>query len=480
MIRKFLILLLIINLFSISFGQDYGNDIIDNNHNNFIDLKDSLIGLGGEIIDNTINGIGNTIERIDNKVEQLVNDGSERINQNINNIFNTPNEQVDQNIENEVVQEDNNYGVQESIPMEQTEEQGNDNGVHENIPMEQTEEQGNDNGVQENEEMGQGEEQSNSYIQENGENGENMEMGQGEEQGNNNENDLNQGVNNDNENNNDRKLYYSAYDNESSEEGIECDVTTEKRSSGCPYRFGSLGPFTYNDHRECYIHSPRAGPDDRLEYSFGSPKYMYIDLNAKLKCKVNGRSYETMQRVNIQGAAPCNLIDKSTFRTIPAGTKLNFGQNVIDTDKVKLYITVGNCESVWTHRNRKINPNNCKIDWVGYDSKRCGIDNNGIGKICINGCCSQYGFCGTSESHCGTGCQPYFGTCGIISASSNNNNGKQLKQSSNNSNISTDGRCGTYNGRICKSGYCCSKYGYCGTSKDHCGSGCQSSYGKCN
>jgi len=51
-----------------------------------------------------------------------------------------------------------------------------------------------------------------------------------------------------------------------------------------------------------------------------------------------------MQRVNVQGAAPCTGEDKSTFRSISAGIKLNFGQNVIETNQVKLYITIGNCE----------------------------------------------------------------------------------------------------------------------------------------
>ncbi|KAK2018363.1 glycoside hydrolase/deacetylase [Colletotrichum eremochloae] len=34
------------------------------------------------------------------------------------------------------------------------------------------------------------------------------------------------------------------------------------------------------------------------------------------------------------------------------------------------------------------------------------------GYVCLPGaCCSEYGFCGTSQAYCGTGCQPLFGVC---------------------------------------------------------------------
>ena len=78
--------------------------------------------------------------------------------------------------------------------------------------------------------------------------------------------------------------------------------------------------------------------------------------------------------------------------------------------------------------------------------------------------CSKYGFCGTSDKHCGTGCQSEFGQCGI-------NTSTTLP-------ISTYGKCGTTDGR-CPNGKCCSKYGYCGTSDKHCGTGCQSEFGQC-
>jgi hypothetical protein len=56
--------------------------------------------------------------------------------------------------------------------------------------------------------------------------------------------------------------------------------------------------------------------------------------------------------------------------------------------------------------------------------------------------------------------------------------GVQLAQA-----LSTDGACGSKNGRICKGfakGECCSSSGYCGASSGHCGAGCQNAFGVCN
>lgn len=47
---------------------------------------------------------------------------------------------------------------------------------------------------------------------------------------------------------------------------------------------------------------------------------------------------------------------------------------------------------------------------VGGDPSGCGPTNGG--RSCINGnCCSQFGYCGASAGHCGTGCQSSFGRC---------------------------------------------------------------------
>ncbi|KAF4774730.1 polysaccharide deacetylase [Colletotrichum scovillei] len=94
------------------------------------------------------------------------------------------------------------------------------------------------------------------------------------------------------------------------------------------------------------------------------------------------------------------------------------------------------------------------------------------GYTCLNSafgnCCSYYGFCGSSLTYCGTGCQSGFGSCSPQSST--------VTESSN-------GLCGSQWNATCKNygtKTCCSQYGYCGNSATHCGTGCQSLFGTCN
>jgi len=93
---------------------------------------------------------------------------------------------------------------------------------------------------------------------------------------------------------------------------------------------------------------------------------------------------------------------------------------------------------------------------------KCGATD---GKCPSGQCCSKYGYCGTTEKHCSTGCQSEFGQCG------NGNTNTSIP-------VSTNGKCGATDGK-CPSGQCCSKYGYCGTTEKHCSTGCQSEFGQC-
>jgi len=102
---------------------------------------------------------------------------------------------------------------------------------------------------------------------------------------------------------------------------------------------------------------------------------------------------------------------------------------------------------------------------------RCGKE---FGTSCPNKeCCSKYGYCGTSDKHCDAGCQSGFGRCGSGSTSSS-------PSPSPSSTVSTNGRCGKEFGTSCPNKECCSKYGYCGTSDQHCDAGCQSGFGRCS
>ncbi|KAK1676727.1 hypothetical protein BDP55DRAFT_549903 [Colletotrichum godetiae] len=99
------------------------------------------------------------------------------------------------------------------------------------------------------------------------------------------------------------------------------------------------------------------------------------------------------------------------------------------------------------------------------------------GKSCTGStfgtCCSVYNYCGTTDGHCGTGCQPGYGSC----------NGTTCSGTGVNVAVSLNGNCGSTNGgATCTGstfGNCCSAYGYCGSTSAFCGTGCQSGFGTC-
>ncbi|KAI9050602.1 hypothetical protein LZ554_005761 [Drepanopeziza brunnea f. sp. 'monogermtubi'] len=104
----------------------------------------------------------------------------------------------------------------------------------------------------------------------------------------------------------------------------------------------------------------------------------------------------------------------------------------------------------------------------------------------FGGCCSQYGFCGTSDGHClvSNGCQS--GCKGSASPTTSQEpvigpvSSTMPAGATATARVTTDGTCGTSNGNtVCGSLWndCCSMYGFCGNTSAHCGAGCQS--GKC-
>ncbi|KAK1985377.1 hypothetical protein LZ30DRAFT_779082 [Colletotrichum cereale] len=98
-------------------------------------------------------------------------------------------------------------------------------------------------------------------------------------------------------------------------------------------------------------------------------------------------------------------------------------------------------------------------------------------------CCSEYGFCGETTAHCGTGCQPLFGTCGVagpVSGGSATPSAPAATPTGATGGVSTDGSCGGTNGYTCPGSTCCSEYGFCGATTAHCGTGCQPLFGTCN
>ncbi|KAI8242684.1 chitin recognition protein [Colletotrichum sp. SAR 10_96] len=115
-------------------------------------------------------------------------------------------------------------------------------------------------------------------------------------------------------------------------------------------------------------------------------------------------------------------------------------------------------------------------------------------------CCSQYNYCGSTDAHCGTGCQSVFGTCGSsVNATSPSGTASAAAGSSSRASsagtasasaplasstfpATSDGSCGAAAGKSCvgySGGTCCSQYNYCGNTDAHCGTGCQSLFGSC-
>ncbi|CAG8545081.1 6347_t:CDS:2 [Diversispora eburnea] len=120
-------------------------------------------------------------------------------------------------------------------------------------------------------------------------------------------------------------------------------------------------------------------------------------------------------------------------------------------------------------------------------------ENNGCpkmgGKNCPESlpCCSSSGFCGSSEAHCGVGCDPkhsFNGKCAVpdesLSSSkqttpTNLSKSNQLSSSEQttptNLSKSNQSKCGeVYCGA---KNPCCSEFNYCGSTSDYCGSSCQ-------
>lgn len=105
-----------------------------------------------------------------------------------------------------------------------------------------------------------------------------------------------------------------------------------------------------------------------------------------------------------------------------------------------------------------ISPNQQCGGSTGYTCKGSSFGN----------CCSYYGYCGKSDSYCGTGCDTNFGECNPTSDGVSN---------------TTNGLCGSQFRATCANfgtKTCCSQYGFCGDSSTHCGTGCQKGFGTCN
>ncbi|CAK7329390.1 unnamed protein product [Dovyalis caffra] len=117
---------------------------------------------------------------------------------------------------------------------------------------------------------------------------------------------------------------------------------------------------------------------------------------------------------------------------------------------------------------------------LGESQEQCGSQAGDA--VCPGGlCCSQYGYCGTSDAYCCAGCQSQCRNCSggggrVVGGGGGGGNGYL-------SHIipKTQEQCGSQAGdAVCPGGLCCSQYGYCGTSDAYCCAGCQSQCRDCS
>ncbi|KAG4107863.1 hypothetical protein H8356DRAFT_1618987 [Neocallimastix lanati (nom. inval.)] len=114
----------------------------------------------------------------------------------------------------------------------------------------------------------------------------------------------------------------------------------------CSLEFNQLGPFSYGGFSECYIYDGFSGPDDKQETKGNGYIKIYMDINAKLKCIVNGQTFDDIQRVNILGYSDRLPL----LNDFPVGTILNKGSNSIPNSKHVYTIRLSNCTNVWSYR----------------------------------------------------------------------------------------------------------------------------------
>ncbi|EGF83853.1 hypothetical protein BATDEDRAFT_33949 [Batrachochytrium dendrobatidis JAM81] len=121
-------------------------------------------------------------------------------------------------------------------------------------------------------------------------------------------------------------------------------------------------------------------------------------------------------------------------------------------------------------------PSILNSNFVYNPSNSCGPDVNircGDKK-----CCSIGGVCGSSNYHCGVGCQGRYGSCSKAGTSTDLIS--VLPKSNIKHPISKNNRCGKKFGTRCPGQKCCSGKGFCGKTPSHCGKNCQKDFGSCS
>jgi peptidoglycan/xylan/chitin deacetylase (PgdA/CDA1 family) len=235
----------------------------------------------------------------------------------------------------------------------------------------------------------------------------------------------------------------------------------------------------------------------------------YFDLDTDDYNQLTPVKIETAKnnfRTAVNGANPSSQSKLAIAHDIHELTALNLTVTMIETLQARGFkgVTMGECmnepEANWyrdstpatpgsSTTRTSTGPTSTPTGTVSTDGT-CGTQ--GKNQICIGSefgnCCSQYGYCGKSTDHCGTGCNTLFGNCGTNAnpTSGPTATSTSAPQPTGALKTSTDGSCGGSSGFTCvgfvhdgAKSECCSQYGWCGTSTDHCGTGCNPLAGNC-
>ncbi|THX77199.1 galactose oxidase [Aureobasidium pullulans] len=130
------------------------------------------------------------------------------------------------------------------------------------------------------------------------------------------------------------------------------------------------------------------------------------------------------------------------------------------------------------HGKRGLFKHRAKAPNYSQDGK-CGPNNGNLlcdpNSTAYKGtCCSSYGWCGDTPTHCGTGCSSGCSSSSAVVASTlPTTTINRAVPSASGAAPRDDGRCGPeFNNALCDAkgayGGCCSSYGYCGNTDGHC------------
>ncbi|KAF2714866.1 carbohydrate-binding module family 18 protein [Pleomassaria siparia CBS 279.74] len=120
--------------------------------------------------------------------------------------------------------------------------------------------------------------------------------------------------------------------------------------------------------------------------------------------------------------------------------------------------TAGSTTTLVVSTKTSTAPSSSPTNKISTDGQ-CGTNGLTCLGTSFGNCCSSSNWCGSSDAHCGTGCQSGFGNCGIVSPTTTTSaptpGATQI--------ISTDATCGSTGGFTCQGsafGNCCSSAGW--------------------